>query len=80
MSHTSLVDSAVAPLEDALAVHFILDPVAFVGTLVSPDVDALSLDVVVLELASVVGSISPLEESHAFLLSELVLSLVLNMS
>ena len=57
--------------------HLNVLPLPVVHALVAPDVGSVSLDVVIVELALVGGSIRPEESAPAVLLALLVLSQVL---
>ena len=63
----SLVLPAVGPGEGSLAVHLVVNPASGEDVSVAPGVGALSLDVVVLELALIVRAVAPGEFTVAFL-------------
>lgn len=71
----SLEASAVIPGKQALSVHHIEVPVAYVHPSIGPFIGAFTVNVIIGEVALVGGSICPLEGALAMLLAIQVLSL-----
>ena len=70
---------AVGPDELTLPIHLVVLPLAVVGAAITPPVDALTHDVVVLEVAFIHVAIAPGELAVALLDSRLVIALKLGL-